>query len=188
MNHLGDLAAALVDGELTHDVRDRALAHLAACARCRDEVEAQRRLKSLLGDLPEVQPSAAMVARLLAVGGAPPPGSDGPPPRVLPLGRPGTRARPLQPARAPGRGPATRRRAPRRAGPGRSRLRRALIGGTSVVLLGVGAFALGGGDPSPSLRPVDPSSTAYVVDHVATTGQVPLTDPAVGAVSVSYAR
>ena len=29
--HLGELAAALVDGELGHEARDRALAHLAGC-------------------------------------------------------------------------------------------------------------------------------------------------------------
>ncbi|MGE7383347.1 zf-HC2 domain-containing protein, partial [Serratia bockelmannii] len=31
--HLGDRLAALVDGELKHDARERVLAHLATCSR-----------------------------------------------------------------------------------------------------------------------------------------------------------
>ncbi|MET7613373.1 zf-HC2 domain-containing protein, partial [Streptomyces seoulensis] len=33
--HLGDRLSALVDGELGHESRDRVLAHLATCCRCR---------------------------------------------------------------------------------------------------------------------------------------------------------
>ena len=46
MTHLGDATAALVDGELEHEAGARALAHLAGCAGCRADVEAQRRLKA----------------------------------------------------------------------------------------------------------------------------------------------
>jgi hypothetical protein len=46
MTHLGDAAAALVDGELERDAGDRARAHVACCASCRADVEAQRRLKA----------------------------------------------------------------------------------------------------------------------------------------------
>lgn len=45
--HLGDRLAALVDGELKHDVRDRVLAHLATCPKCKAEADAQRRLKNV---------------------------------------------------------------------------------------------------------------------------------------------
>ena len=45
--HLGDRLAALVDGELGHDARERVLAHLATCAKCKAEADAQRRLKSV---------------------------------------------------------------------------------------------------------------------------------------------
>ena len=51
--HLGELAAALVDGALDHGARDRALAHLARCDGCRAEVEGQRRVKSQLAGLAE---------------------------------------------------------------------------------------------------------------------------------------
>jgi hypothetical protein len=46
--HLGELAAALVDGALDHNARDRALAHVMRCDGCRAEVDAQRRLKAML--------------------------------------------------------------------------------------------------------------------------------------------
>lgn len=45
MSHLGERLTALVDGELGHDERDRALAHLAACDLCRAEADALRALK-----------------------------------------------------------------------------------------------------------------------------------------------
>ncbi|WP_187284101.1 trypsin-like peptidase domain-containing protein [Streptomyces sp. adm13(2018)] len=48
-HHLGDRLAALVDGELGHDSRERVLAHLATCARCKSEADAQRTLKSVWG-------------------------------------------------------------------------------------------------------------------------------------------
>lgn len=50
MSHLDDLAAALVDNELSHDDRDRALRHIIDCGPCRAEVDAQRRLKALLAN------------------------------------------------------------------------------------------------------------------------------------------
>ncbi|WP_349632444.1 anti-sigma factor family protein [Streptomyces lydicamycinicus] len=45
--HLGDRLAALVDGELGHDARERVLAHLATCGKCKAEADAQRRLKNV---------------------------------------------------------------------------------------------------------------------------------------------
>ncbi|MFN2626898.1 MAG: anti-sigma factor, partial [Mycobacteriales bacterium] len=64
MSHLGDLAAALVDGELDDAARDRALSHIAGCAPCRAEVDAQRRLKALLANQADAAVPAALVARL----------------------------------------------------------------------------------------------------------------------------
>jgi anti-sigma factor RsiW len=66
---LGDLVAALVDGELDHAGRERAQRHLAHCATCRAEVEAQRRLKSRMRALGVDAPMAvdALTARLLRV-------------------------------------------------------------------------------------------------------------------------
>src|SRR6185436_3495909 len=59
--HLGELAAALVDGALDHGARDRALAHLTRCDVCRTEVESQRRLKAQLANLsgPSLPPGLA---------------------------------------------------------------------------------------------------------------------------------
>ncbi|NUP60608.1 MAG: anti-sigma factor [Nonomuraea sp.] len=51
MAHLGERVSALVDGELNHTERDRALAHLTFCADCRHEVESMRALKSRLRSL-----------------------------------------------------------------------------------------------------------------------------------------
>lgn len=62
--HLGDRLAALVDGELSHEARERVLAHLATCARCKAEADAQRRLKSVFAEAPPPPPSESLLARL----------------------------------------------------------------------------------------------------------------------------
>ncbi|MFI7272505.1 anti-sigma factor family protein [Streptomyces sp. NPDC049879] len=62
--HLGDRLAALVDGELSHDSRDRVLAHLATCPGCKAEADAQRALKSAFATTPPPAPSAGLLARL----------------------------------------------------------------------------------------------------------------------------
>ena len=67
MSHLDDLVAALVDNELSHDQRDRALAHITRCAPCRAEVDAQRRLKALLANQSDPEVSPSLTARLLVV-------------------------------------------------------------------------------------------------------------------------
>ncbi|MBO3750855.1 zf-HC2 domain-containing protein [Streptosporangiaceae bacterium NEAU-GS5] len=48
MSHLGERVSALIDGELGHSERERALAHLTFCADCRAEVDAFRALKARL--------------------------------------------------------------------------------------------------------------------------------------------
>ncbi|WP_328887233.1 anti-sigma factor family protein [Streptomyces sp. NBC_00316] len=75
--HLGDRLAALVDGELTHDVRDRVLAHLATCARCKSEAAAQRRLKSVFAQSAPPSPSEGFLARLQGLPGGPGGDDDG---------------------------------------------------------------------------------------------------------------
>ncbi|MER5947076.1 zf-HC2 domain-containing protein [Streptomyces sp. NPDC001904] len=62
--HLGDRLAAFVDGELDHDARERVLAHLATCARCKDEADAQRRVKSVFAEVAPPPPSDSFLARL----------------------------------------------------------------------------------------------------------------------------
>lgn len=80
-HHLGDSLAALIDGELSHDHRERVLAHLVTCGGCRAEAEAQRALKNAFARSPLPAPSAGLLARLQGLpGGAPeppPPGGGG---------------------------------------------------------------------------------------------------------------
>lgn len=154
---LGEVAAALVDGELDHASRERAQRHLLHCADCRAEVEAQRRLKSSLAGLVSTPPPPPQLAeRLLAL---PVPGTD----RVS--------TGPLRPAgpvslRSP-RGPAGATRPSARRG-----LRRRTAVGSAVAALGVVALALGG-PPSATTAPVDPATDSFVVQHADTTSEVP---------------
>ncbi|MEU1345826.1 zf-HC2 domain-containing protein [Streptomyces sp. NPDC005795] len=69
--HLGDRLAALVDGELKHDARDRVLAHLATCTKCKAEAAAQRRLKSVFAQSAPPSPSEGFLARLQGLPGGP---------------------------------------------------------------------------------------------------------------------
>ncbi|MFD3945006.1 anti-sigma factor family protein [Streptomyces sp. NPDC058579] len=88
--HLGDRLAALVDGELGHDARERVLAHLATCAKCKAEADAQRRLKSVFASTAPPPPSEGLLARLQGLPGGPgEPGGDnrrGPFDELLTLG------------------------------------------------------------------------------------------------------
>lgn len=76
--HLGDRLAALVDGELKHDARERVLAHLATCSRCKAEADAQRRLKSAFATATPPSPSEGFLARLQGLPGGPGSDDDGP--------------------------------------------------------------------------------------------------------------
>ncbi|CAL9433508.1 hypothetical protein SUDANB6_02096 [Streptomyces sp. enrichment culture] len=97
--HLGDRLAALVDGELGHDARERVLAHVATCPKCKAEVDAQRRLKSVFAQAAPPPPSESLLARLQGLpgasgarGGSPLGGGglpDGRPGLLGPSGRPG---------------------------------------------------------------------------------------------------
>jgi anti-sigma factor RsiW len=157
VTHLGELAAALVDGELDHASRERAQRHLAHCDTCRAEVEAQRRLKAVLGGLAGTpRPAPDLTARLLAL---PVPGTD----RV--------NTGPLRPA-----GPVSLRSAPGPSGSRRPRsrrrgLRRRTAVGSAVAALGVVALALG--SPPGAATPIDPATDSFVVQHVDTTGGGP---------------
>ncbi|MFF9775519.1 anti-sigma factor family protein [Streptomyces sp. NPDC013978] len=82
--HLGDRLSALVDGELGHEARDRVLAHLATCAKCKSEADEQRRLKNVFAEAAPPPPSESFLARLQMLpaggdsdGGSPLPGGFG---------------------------------------------------------------------------------------------------------------
>ncbi|MBC7373852.1 MAG: hypothetical protein H7323_07675 [Frankiales bacterium] len=150
MTCLGDVVAALVDGELEHAARERAQRHLAHCAGCRAEVEAHRGLKSRLGGAgQEPAPSDALTARLLQM-------------------RP-----PVEGARraAPARPLATRPVTPRAAvGPRRRLARRGAAVGSALAVLGIGAaLALGGPAATRPSTPLNPGSDVFVVDFVSST-------------------
>lgn len=164
---LGDVVAALVDGELDDAGRERAHRHLAHCAACRAEVDAQRRLKARLTGVGEPQPPSALCDRLLRMS--------------VPLDEPAGRgARP--PSRPATATPTASRPAGSRPGgprPTSSRVRRAerrrALGrrattGSAFALLGVAAaLALGGPQSRPATTPVDPGSDAFVTEFVSTT-------------------
>jgi hypothetical protein len=58
-----------VDGELGHDTRERVLAHLATCAKCKAEADAQRRLKNVFAEAAPPPPSESFLARLQGLSG-----------------------------------------------------------------------------------------------------------------------
>ena len=69
MSHLGERLSALIDGELSHQQRERVLAHLANCAPCRREAAALRMLKQRMHALGEATADTALTDRLIAVAG-----------------------------------------------------------------------------------------------------------------------
>ncbi|MFJ4919631.1 anti-sigma factor family protein [Streptomyces sp. NPDC088725] len=75
--HLGDRLAALVDGELDHDARERVQAHLATCCKCKAEADSQRRLKSFFAQAAPPPPSAGFLAKLQGLPERPPGSPDG---------------------------------------------------------------------------------------------------------------
>ncbi|MET9254236.1 zf-HC2 domain-containing protein [Streptomyces sp. NPDC003717] len=105
--HLGDRLSALVDGELGHEARDRVLAHVATCPKCKTEVDAQRRLKNVFAEAAPPTPSESFLARLQGLpGGGPGPGSGGGlPSGVFDTGRDDRFAFGYVPASPPGHGP-----------------------------------------------------------------------------------
>jgi anti-sigma factor RsiW len=92
--HLGDRLSALVDGELGHDTRERVLAHVATCPKCKAEVDAQRRLKNVFAETAPPPPSESFLARLQGLPGG---GGDSPPDGGFPGSLPGLAGRPGAP-------------------------------------------------------------------------------------------
>ncbi len=155
---LGDVAAALVDGELDHAGRERAHRHLAHCARCRAEVDGQRRLKAGLAGVSSPDVPSALTERLLRL--TPPPEE----PAASDV-RP-----PSRPAGAALHGPAgSRPGSPRPTGSRPRRARRRASTGSAVVLLGVAAALALGAPPRQATTPVDPATDAFVAEFVTTT-------------------
>ncbi|HEX8002260.1 MAG TPA: hypothetical protein VF519_06160 [Mycobacteriales bacterium] len=169
MSHLDDLTAALVDNELSHDARDRALAHITRCDECRGEVDAQRRLKALLMNQPDPDVPAGLTARLLDV--------------ARTAGGPNTPD--VVRGASTVAGPPRRRVARRPAERASLRTRAATYSALGVALV-AGVAAVGGDSGDRRVRP--PVET-FVEDHAATTGRLgPLNDPAGSVVLSSFGR
>jgi hypothetical protein len=158
VTHLGERTTPLVDGRLAPDAVNRAAAHAATCPACRTALAGEQRVRALLRADPGPQPSAELVARLLALGGPagplrPRPGHVPGTPRPAPLPPPGRLALgagPWEPAApAAGCGPRGRQdgtrpsRARRRSR--RARVASVAVGALSLASLGLlGIVALGG--------------------------------------------
>jgi len=196
MTHLGDRIAALVDGELGHQDRDRALAHVAHCARCRQELDEQRAVRALLAGSPAPAPSAQTVEALLSL--AAPGGPLPPRARTMPQGplvpelpppdrfgravgrmprashesRGSRRAANRADSRRPGDAAASRERSA-----GRGRL--VAAGALSVAGLVLGtAFVAGGAESGGG--PVAPPVAQLTVEHGRTATAVTVGDPMFG--------
>ncbi|MET9022108.1 zf-HC2 domain-containing protein [Actinopolymorpha sp. NPDC004070] len=207
MTHDRAVLSALVDGELDHDARDQVLAHLAHCAECRDAVEAERRVKSLLSGMPEPAASASLQAGLLALAEPAPAFAEDPSHRSLGSGAGATTGGAARtpvhtgvpvPVRAPRLGPPAAHRPPgqpgtrrpRRDGHPAGRSRRRLTVGVAgaaamATMTFVVAFAAGGQPKEPPVSVVPPVQR-YAVDHAGSAAEVPLSDP--GAVTASFDR
>jgi anti-sigma factor RsiW len=195
VNHPEDKLAAFVDGELGHDARERVLSHLAQCADCRTEAEAQRRVKALLANSSRPEPSADLMARLLGLAagdaGAPGGGSEeAAPPRVRGAARPLNRA----PGTARPRGATGPRGgrpdgAPARVRPpvSKRRLTFAAAGAFSMMAMALSSAVIAGGPATGSSgRPAAPVVERNLLEQAGTVGITPTAD-ATGAVPATLA-
>jgi len=178
--HLGDRIAAFIDGELPHDARDRVLTHLTTCPECRAAVDAERAAKARVAAIEGPGPSDDLTRRLLALAE---PGEPLPPRRrgvngstrapSVPVGGRQVAWRPVgrRVAGPPAAGPSA-------GGPRRNhRLQFVAAAGVGVVAVALGAAVVIGGreQPGPALGP---GEDWFAVEHAATTGGLPLVDPA----------
>ena len=187
MTHLGDRIAALVDGELGHQERDRALAHVAHCARCRQALDEQRAVRALLARSAAPAPSVETVEALLSLatpGGPLPPRArtmpQGPLVPELPppgrFGRTGPRGSRRTANRADSRRPGDVA-ARRERSAGRGRLVAASALSVAGLVLGT-AFVAGGAESRGG--PVVPPVAQLTVEHGRTATAVTVGDPAFG--------
>src|SRR6266576_3104220 len=166
MTHLGEQVSALVDGELDHDARDRALAHLTGCAECRAEVDAERRAKARLGQLADPVMPFEVTTRLSALHA-----------ELSAVGQGSSTWRTEHT-------PRWSRRTQRRVSHIHRRRLAAATTGAVVVCAGGAAFLLGGGPTGG--RAVTPQVDRFAVEHAAVTPEVPLTDQGGNAALVSF--
>jgi hypothetical protein len=209
--HLGELAAALVDGALDHNARDRALAHVMRCAGCRAEVDAQRRMKAQLAQVAFPPISAGLAERLLSLPDRTPAQSaSGLPParfearfrsparvgesmatgdRVLNARGPARTSTPVltrsvdRPLSNRPTAALSARGPGRRARSRRRRLAATAAGGLAAFALSLAAVAVVGGLDEPP--PVAPQIGTFITEHDQGTRGVPGSDPEVGVVDAT---
>ena len=188
MKHLGERVTALVDGQLGHDDRDRALAHIAGCELCRADVELERQTKAALRRLPDVEPPPELVRKLLALaepGGPLPPQRRSFPGTAAPAV--GWRARDRRPGAGRPVDVAVQRRpqgAPRLSMP-RGRVQLAAAGVLSAGALTLVLATLGGTAQSGPAPAIVPPMEQFTVEHARSTGSLPFVEPAAVLVPVS---
>lgn len=71
IHHLGSWVSALADGQLGPAETERALAHVAACPSCADELVAARQARRALSVVADAEPAPDLTARLLALAAEP---------------------------------------------------------------------------------------------------------------------
>ncbi len=182
MSHLGDRISALVDGELGHEARDRALAHVAHCPSCHELLDDERAVKQALAAARAPAPPSALLDSLTAIAlpGAPlPPRARSMPqgPIVPVLPPPGRSPRG---ARGDSRGPSSYGGRPARRA---QRARYAAVGALSVAGLVLGTAFAAGAPQQPAN--VVPATAELSVEHTATTSGFTVGDPGLG-MSVSF--
>jgi len=180
VRHLGIRVSALVDDQLSHDERDRALAHVTRCAECRMEMEQERLTKAALRRLPLVEPPAELLKVLLAMAEA-----GGPlPPQRRPFPGPttptvGWRPRNGRPQTGRPIGDRGSRRPEVVHRDRRARTQLAAAGALSAGALALMLATLGAptaSDPAPTA--VVPPMKTFTVEHAKSTGGMPFVEPA----------
>jgi hypothetical protein len=180
VSHLGIRVTALADDQLSHDERDRGLAHVTRCQQCRVELEQERETKAALRGLPLVEPPAELVQALLAMAE-----TGGPlPPQRRPFPGPATPAvgwrpldgRPRSGGPLGGHGSRRPDLAPR--GP-RARIQLAAAGVLSAGVLALVLATLGAPTATgPAPTAVVPPMKTFTVEHAKSTGALPFVEPA----------
>lgn len=161
-----------VDGALDDEERERLLAHLVDCARCRSEVAQLRSVRSLLSSDHEVEPStpSELTQRLVSIAGVD---------AQLPLW-----SRPFIPAAA-GRGQLRLNELPSRRRTTRVRL---VVSGLLIMTLTFSAAAAGyAAAPAGPAEVADPAPGAQAAFATAM-GQLPLSSDALNAITMTSGR
>lgn len=171
---LGARVADLADGRLEPADAERAFAHVAACAQCRAELDAQRAATSRLTSSTSIEPPSDLFQRLLSVPTAAEAAPAAAQPVVPPQGAAGQR-----PAGPAGVRPAPGARSTRPSS--RSRRGRVVLasaaGAAALAVVAVvgGSTALSGVVvPRPAIAPVVDTLTD---EHAASADQMPFSGP-----------